>query len=88
MKGYVFLEPDAIDMDEDLAYWIQLCLDFNPLAKASKKKARRAVEKKNVRVGRNTRTITKGFRNGWLMKILALKEVFLFLIQGKFKLLA
>jgi TfoX/Sxy family transcriptional regulator of competence genes len=38
MEGYVFVEPDAIDMDEDLAYWIQLSLDFNPLAKSSKKK--------------------------------------------------
>lgn len=38
MKGYVFLTPDAIDNDEDLAYWVQLCLDFNPLAKASKKR--------------------------------------------------
>jgi len=41
MKGYVFLEPTAIDMEEDLSYWIQLCLDFNPLAKASKKKKKK-----------------------------------------------
>lgn len=38
LKGYVFLEPEAIDMDEDLAYWIQLALDYNPIAKSSKKK--------------------------------------------------
>ena len=38
LKGYVFLEPEAIDMDEELAYWIQLALDFNPKAKSSKKK--------------------------------------------------
>ena len=38
MKGYVFVEPEAVDDDNDLAYWIQLCLDFNPLAKSSKKK--------------------------------------------------
>ncbi len=37
MKGYVFVTPDGIDMEEDLDYWLQLCLDFNPLAKASKK---------------------------------------------------
>ena len=42
MKGYVFLEPDAVDMDDDLAYWIQLCIDFNPLAKASKKKKKKS----------------------------------------------
>ena len=41
MKGYVFLDPSAIDMEEDLHYWIQLCLDFNPLAKASKKKVKK-----------------------------------------------
>ena len=38
MKGYVFIEPEAHDMEEDLEKWIQLCLDFNPLAKSSKKK--------------------------------------------------
>ena len=39
MKGYVFISEDGFDMDEDLNYWIQLCLDYNPLAKSSKKKA-------------------------------------------------
>jgi len=38
MKGYVFVTPDGYDLDDDLEYWIQLCIDFNPLAKASKKK--------------------------------------------------
>lgn len=38
MLGYVFVEPVALDMDDQLAYWVQLCLDFNPLAIASKKK--------------------------------------------------
>jgi len=38
MKGYVFVDEAGIDMDEDLGYWIDLCLAFNPLAKASKKK--------------------------------------------------
>lgn len=38
MKGYVFVEPEAIDQDAQLEHWVQLCLDFNPLAKASKKK--------------------------------------------------
>lgn len=36
-KGFVFVEPEGIDMDIDLEYWIQLCLDFNPKAKSSKK---------------------------------------------------
>ncbi len=37
MKGYVFLTVDAYDLDSDLQYWLQLALDFNPIAKASKK---------------------------------------------------
>ena len=38
MKGFVFVEPLGIDVEEDLDYWVQLCLDFNPKAKSSKKK--------------------------------------------------
>ena len=38
MKGYVFVTPEGTDLEEDLEYWIQLALDFNPLAKSSKKK--------------------------------------------------
>lgn len=37
MKGYVFIEPDGFDRTDELAYWVQLCLDFNPKAKSSKK---------------------------------------------------
>ena len=40
MKGYVYLDADALDLDADLEYWIQLALDFNPLAKASKKRSK------------------------------------------------
>ena len=29
MKGYVFLEPEAIDMDSEFEYWIDLSLEFN-----------------------------------------------------------
>jgi TfoX/Sxy family transcriptional regulator of competence genes len=38
MKGFVFVEPEGTDMDTDLESWVKLCLDFNPKAKASKKK--------------------------------------------------
>lgn len=38
MNGYVFVGGEGIAGDDDLANWIQLCLDFNPLAKSSKKK--------------------------------------------------
>lgn len=38
MKGYIFVTPVGFDSDEDLSYWIELCLTFNPMAKASKRK--------------------------------------------------
>jgi len=38
MKGFLYIEPIAIDMEEDLEYWINLALDYNPKAKKSKKK--------------------------------------------------
>lgn len=38
MKGFVFVEPEGIDFDEELDEWIQLCIDYNPIAKSSKKK--------------------------------------------------
>lgn len=38
MKGFLMISPEAIDMDDDLDKWITRCLEFNPRAKASKKK--------------------------------------------------
>lgn len=38
MKGYVFVSENGIKKKSDFDYWIQLCLDFNKKAKASKKK--------------------------------------------------
>lgn len=38
LKGFVFIDPTGIEMDKDLEYWIQLCLDYNLKAKSSKKK--------------------------------------------------
>lgn len=37
MKGYVYVRGEVLDSQKTLAYWIQLCLDFNHLAKKSKK---------------------------------------------------
>ena len=37
-KGYVYVSEEGIKTKKDLAYWIQLALDFNKLAKSSKKK--------------------------------------------------
>lgn len=38
MKGFLFIEPDGYDTDEDLEFWIGKCLEFKPRAKSSKKK--------------------------------------------------
>ena len=38
MKGFVFVEPEVLDTDDELEYWVNLCLEFNPKAKRSKKK--------------------------------------------------
>lgn len=38
MKGYVFVDPEGIDFDRDLEFWIDKCLEFNPKAKSSKKR--------------------------------------------------
>ncbi len=41
MKGFVFVAADGFDSDEDLEYWLGLCLAYNPLAKSSKKKKKK-----------------------------------------------
>lgn len=41
LKGFVFVEPEGIDDDEDLRSWLQLCLDYNPRAKSSRKRKSR-----------------------------------------------
>jgi len=38
MKGWIFLEPEGIDLDDDISYWVELALEYNPKAKSSKKK--------------------------------------------------
>ncbi|MBK9983793.1 MAG: TfoX/Sxy family protein [Saprospiraceae bacterium] len=38
MKGYLFVDEKGFDLDEDLEYWVSLCLKFNPKAKSSRKK--------------------------------------------------
>ena len=38
MKGFVFVEDEGLDLDEDLEFWVDLCLAYNPIAKSSKKK--------------------------------------------------
>ncbi len=38
MVGFVYVLESGCRNDKDLAYWIQLCLDYNPFAKKAKKK--------------------------------------------------
>ena len=37
-KGYGYVDAATITTNSRFSYWLQLCLDFNPRAKASKKK--------------------------------------------------
>ena len=38
MKGFVFISPEGTKSKKELDYWINLALDFNKRAKASRKK--------------------------------------------------
>lgn len=40
MKGYVFVDIDALNTKKKLQYWIKLALEYNKIAKASKKRKR------------------------------------------------
>lgn len=46
LKGFLLVDPSGIDLQKDLEYWIQLCIDFNPKAKSSKKGPRSGKPKK------------------------------------------
>ena len=38
MKGYVFVDIEALNTKKKLEYWINLALEYNKIAKSSKKK--------------------------------------------------
>lgn len=38
MKGFVFVNASGTSSEKDLKYWVELSVDFNAVAKASKKK--------------------------------------------------
>lgn len=38
MKGYVFVDIEALSTEKKLNYWIQLALEYNKVAKPSKRK--------------------------------------------------
>jgi len=41
MRGYIFVTPEGFDTEDDLSHYLDLCLAFNPLAKASKPKKKK-----------------------------------------------
>lgn len=53
MKGYVFVDKSVLLTKKQLEYWIKLALDFNKIAKSSKKRRNKTVahstESTNVR---------------------------------------
>ncbi len=38
MKGFLYVNNEALDKEEELEFWVDLCLAFNPEATSSKKK--------------------------------------------------
>src|ERR1044071_10217202 len=46
MKGCVFVDVDVITTKKKLDYWVQLALEYNKIAKASKKKKTTVKKKK------------------------------------------
>jgi TfoX/Sxy family transcriptional regulator of competence genes len=41
MKGYAFVDIKALNTNKKLGYWIALALEYNKVAKASKKKTKK-----------------------------------------------
>jgi TfoX/Sxy family transcriptional regulator of competence genes len=46
MKGFVYVREDVLQTKKQLDYWVQLGLEFNKIAKSSKKQAVREKAKK------------------------------------------
>jgi TfoX/Sxy family transcriptional regulator of competence genes len=47
MRGFVFVNSAGYSTDADLATWLELALAFNPKAKSSKQRTKRAASKSN-----------------------------------------
>ena len=46
-KGFVFVDVDVLTTKKKLEYWVKLALEYNKIAKASKKKSSKKTTKKN-----------------------------------------
>ena len=47
MKGFVFVDADVLTTKKKLDYWVKLALEYNKIAKASKKKSSKTKAKKS-----------------------------------------
>jgi TfoX/Sxy family transcriptional regulator of competence genes len=45
MKGFVYVDIDALNTNKKLKYWIQLALDYNKIVKYSQKKKKNPLKK-------------------------------------------
>jgi TfoX/Sxy family transcriptional regulator of competence genes len=54
MRGFVFVNPAGLTTDDELDDWLKLALEFNPKAKASKKKPARKPAAHSRTTGRST----------------------------------
>lgn len=41
MKGFVFVDPEGIDLEDELSYWLDLALAYNKIVPTSKKKKKK-----------------------------------------------
>lgn len=41
MKGFVFVDADVLNTKKKLEYWVKLALEYNKIAKVSKKKTQK-----------------------------------------------
>jgi TfoX/Sxy family transcriptional regulator of competence genes len=48
VKTYLFVDYDEIRSARDLAYWVNLCLDYNPLAPLSQAKQKAKAKKQHL----------------------------------------
>lgn len=42
LSGFVYVSPDVLEDDDQIAFWLDQCLRYNPLAKRSPKKRKKA----------------------------------------------
>ncbi len=41
MKGFMFVSEEGLKSNKEFEYWLNLCLEFNPIARATKKKIKK-----------------------------------------------